>query len=525
MSYDNSFLSYFELNNIYLLIIILIIIVVVLGFLFKNIFNKEFILKIKQSNCPDFWKDLSNGNGSNCVNIQNLGKCSEKNVDFTTSKWNGNNSMCKKYEWARKCDLTWDGITNNPDITKCSQIKTENIPQPTQPIKPEVKKDIIKPIPPSSVKKDVIKPQPPSVNNDIIKPLPPSQAPVKTENKVNYNIINWVLQSEPTKLVRIDVDKVITWDDANKLAQNNDGRLPTQKELIDGNVGKDINFDLWHPINEVNNWVQLGVHSQQCPKYCIHNQVFGEPSWSKDYTQASWRISNQEGRNFMYIWKNNNKIKQLDFDNNTVCGVTTSNNLFCAYENVLKNNVKWIQITNKNFNYITISDGKLYGLESNGNIWYADNYKNPKWKKIDGSLKQVNINGNIVCGVNSNNNIYCKDNLENSNWFQVPGGLTHVTVSNEKLYGVNSNGDIWFADNYKDAKWIKIPGPRLKQIEIDNNSNKLCGIDNNDDIYCKKDNSQTSIWEKITGKLKNISLSNGSMYGSNSNNDVYFANT
>lgn len=121
MDYDTGIFSYFDTNYIYIVVIIVLIVIIIIQLYVLLNGNTLNNMNIKQSNCPDYWLDMSNGNGSNCKNYKNLGKCSEKNIDFTTSSWSGNNSLCKKYEWARKCDLSWDGITNNPDITKCSQ--------------------------------------------------------------------------------------------------------------------------------------------------------------------------------------------------------------------------------------------------------------------------------------------------------------------------------------------------------------------------------------------------------------------
>jgi hypothetical protein len=89
------------------------------------------------------------------------------------------------------------------------------------------------------------------------------------------------------------------------------------------------------------------------------------------------------------------------------------------------------------------SDLKLYGVNSNDDIWYADNYKHANWVQIPGKLKQVELNGNTVCGVNSGDDIFCKDDLTSGNWYQIPGKLKHVTVSNGNLYGVNSGDEIF----------------------------------------------------------------------------------
>jgi len=64
-------------------------------------------------NCPDYW-DVS---GNKCINSMSLGnpQCNVP-MDFTTAKWSGNTSNCLKYMWAKSCNLTWDGISDNAEI-------------------------------------------------------------------------------------------------------------------------------------------------------------------------------------------------------------------------------------------------------------------------------------------------------------------------------------------------------------------------------------------------------------------------
>lgn len=95
-------------------IVILIICLVFIGYsLYISKYNKQYPPVI--SDCPDYWKDMSDGDASNCVNTQkDLGDpdC-ETTMDFSGSVWTGQNGLCAKSQWAKKCNLTWDGVTNN----------------------------------------------------------------------------------------------------------------------------------------------------------------------------------------------------------------------------------------------------------------------------------------------------------------------------------------------------------------------------------------------------------------------------
>jgi len=74
--------------------------------------------------CPDYWeyKKIKNNETNKedpmCLNVMNLGTCPNKTMDFTTSEFNGTNGLCNKQKWARKCNLSWDGITNNTKACK-----------------------------------------------------------------------------------------------------------------------------------------------------------------------------------------------------------------------------------------------------------------------------------------------------------------------------------------------------------------------------------------------------------------------
>lgn len=97
-------------------LLVLIITFAVIGFLMykgKNTFVSDNIVI---GECPDYWEMVKRNNRNVCVNNKNLGKsnCS-KSIDFSEPRWNKTDGGCYKYNWAKMCDLTWDGITNNPN--------------------------------------------------------------------------------------------------------------------------------------------------------------------------------------------------------------------------------------------------------------------------------------------------------------------------------------------------------------------------------------------------------------------------
>jgi len=102
-------------------IIILIIALVFIGI--SLTYSKDQNWPPMTPECPDYWlADLSN-NVTSCINIKDLGSCPAQNgkkhltMDFNTGVYAGENGDCAKYTWAKKCGISWDGITygvNNP---------------------------------------------------------------------------------------------------------------------------------------------------------------------------------------------------------------------------------------------------------------------------------------------------------------------------------------------------------------------------------------------------------------------------
>ena len=84
------------------LFIILMLLIAVMMTSAKN--NEVYPPQIGQ--CPDYWQLVA---GGKCLNSQNLGKNCTSPMDF--SKMDNK----KKFDFAKGCNITWDGITNAED--------------------------------------------------------------------------------------------------------------------------------------------------------------------------------------------------------------------------------------------------------------------------------------------------------------------------------------------------------------------------------------------------------------------------
>jgi len=103
-------------------IVLLIVALIVFG---SMIYSDKTDYPPVEAQCPDYWIDMSGGMGPGgyCINTKNLGKGRCKNkMNFNSGLWSGEDGLCNKKKWADSCDLTWDGVTNNPEACK----ETEN---------------------------------------------------------------------------------------------------------------------------------------------------------------------------------------------------------------------------------------------------------------------------------------------------------------------------------------------------------------------------------------------------------------
>jgi len=123
-----------QFNKIVLTIATIILIVslsFIAFFLAKSLFEDSYPPII--SECPDYWDvDYNSDNQIVCKNTSTInegrGGVSGDRCNIPSEGINpitlfdsqatgsGNNEdsvLCEKYRWARECNITWDGVTNN----------------------------------------------------------------------------------------------------------------------------------------------------------------------------------------------------------------------------------------------------------------------------------------------------------------------------------------------------------------------------------------------------------------------------
>ena len=105
----------FQKTVLIIAVIVLIITLVVMGIVLASSSKGNWPPLVPV--CPDWWIADGSGNNSTCINVKDLGSCSAEsgekhlNMNFNKPIFTGDNGTCAKYQWADKCNVSWDGIT------------------------------------------------------------------------------------------------------------------------------------------------------------------------------------------------------------------------------------------------------------------------------------------------------------------------------------------------------------------------------------------------------------------------------
>jgi len=106
----------FQKITIGVAVILLICCLIFIGYsLYNSKYNTAY--PPVEAACPDYWIDKD----GDCVNVKELGADTglcRGPINFNNKHWTGDNGLCAKAKWARQCNLTWDGVSNNRDACK-----------------------------------------------------------------------------------------------------------------------------------------------------------------------------------------------------------------------------------------------------------------------------------------------------------------------------------------------------------------------------------------------------------------------
>ena len=143
MAENDSSSFYVKLSIFALFFGIFLLIIILTGLAITNTYSNKKWPPVTYK-CPDYWEydDKTQSDNPSCINAKNIGSCDttydvmgpdgnrvvngyiinnmyyivdNENVAFTNSE----KGMCAKQNWAKSCNLTWDGITNK-SFSACS---------------------------------------------------------------------------------------------------------------------------------------------------------------------------------------------------------------------------------------------------------------------------------------------------------------------------------------------------------------------------------------------------------------------
>ena len=99
-------------------ILLIISLIVVAASAFTKRHKKKF--PPVSAECPDYWADMSKGDASDCRDINGVGGAHcPKTMNFARPEFRGAGGLCAKVNWARRCNVTWDGVTHSARAGSC----------------------------------------------------------------------------------------------------------------------------------------------------------------------------------------------------------------------------------------------------------------------------------------------------------------------------------------------------------------------------------------------------------------------
>lgn len=113
----------FYKTSFMIMMVVLILILTVMG-VTLHYSNDDVAFPPKLGNCPDFYVEKADGT---CEDVKGLSngrtfhgqQCALPDFSGDAFKAPGLgplSGICKKKRWAKKCEVPWDGITNNSDV-------------------------------------------------------------------------------------------------------------------------------------------------------------------------------------------------------------------------------------------------------------------------------------------------------------------------------------------------------------------------------------------------------------------------
>ena len=160
---------------------------------------------------------------------------------------------------------------------------------------------------------------------------------------------------------------------------------------LDGKSGVVVGVNSGDAIYYADQNIQNNPNWTQVPGALINVSVSNGQLYGCNRGNNIYYAANYKNAQWVQIPGSLNQVS-LDGYNRVVCGVNSNQDIWCADQNITSN-PNWFQVPGKLI-WVSISNGKLYGVNSANNIFYASDYKNARWVQVPGGLKQVSLDYN-----------------------------------------------------------------------------------------------------------------------------------
>ena len=122
----------------------------------------------------------------------------------------------------------------------------------------------------------------------------------------------------------------------------------------------------------------------------------------------------------------------LDGSRRIVCGTNERDEIYCTNYDGMEHG-RWQRLPGT-LKQVLVRDGQLWGVKSNGEIWYAADFRNPNWIRLQGFGKEISEGHGLLCIVNDRDEVWCADkgiNTPRPEWRKAPDGarLKFITVN------------------------------------------------------------------------------------------------
>eukprot|EP00834_Sanchytrium_tribonematis_P003931 NODE_171_length_14381_cov_0.662512.p8 type:complete len:256 gc:universal NODE_171_length_14381_cov_0.662512:12585-13352(+) len=212
-------------------------------------------------------------------------------------------------------------------------------------------------------------------------------------------------------------------------------------------------------------------------------------------------------------WKQvRGKLQQIAINDFMACGTTQNFRIQCSS---FKSDY-WTEKPGL-LKTLALDGNEVVGLDSAGNIYFANDINNPVWQQLAGTLKNIDVSNGKMVGVNAQHQLFVAP-FGTSEWKQLPGVFLSAAIYGTQICGISSmDRQLFCAENVDKPKWRSIDAPKFKEIKLA--KNRMCGITHKKELFCS--NSKGINWIQVEGYYDTIDINESTIYRTSPAAHVY----